>query len=167
MIPFVDSALAGLVICILFTIFVVITFTLIPRVWLHSLPADIARMAGPKTPREEQITRWVMMPLVLAILPGLSILSAFWLARRHGVDLTFTGAFVHLYIVWAVVHVWDFAVIDCVYAVAVDPARPPIPGTEGAAGWKDVGFHFRALVKALAMTAVFAAPAAAVVAWAT
>jgi hypothetical protein len=160
-----DSLLAGLLICIPFTLFVVVTFSTIPRVWLHSLPSDIARMAGPKTPREERLTRWVMMPLFLAILPGLSILSAFWLARRGGIDLWFTGAFVHLYIVWVVVHAWDFAVIDCVYAALVDPARPPIAGTEGAAGWKDLSFHFRFLVKAVLMSASFVVPAAAVLAW--
>lgn len=160
-----DSLVAGLLVCIPFTIFVVITFSTVPRVWLHSLPPDIARMAGPKTPHEQRLTRWVMLPIVLAILPGLSVASAFWLARRDGIDLTFAGAVVHLSIVWAVVHLWDFVVIDCVYAALVDPARPPIAGTEGAAGWTDYDFHFRSLIKALLMSALFVVPAAAVVVW--
>jgi hypothetical protein len=164
-IPLADSILAGLLICIPFTLFVLITFSTIPRVWLNSLPPDIARMAGPKTPREEQLTRWVMLPIFVAILPGLSIASAFWLAGRVGIDLSFAAAFVHLYIVWILVHVWDFVVIDCVYAGLVDAARPPIAGTEGAAGWTDIGFHFRSFVKAVLMSAVFVVPAAAALAW--
>jgi hypothetical protein len=42
----------------------------------------------------------------------------------------------------------------------VDPRRPPIPGTEGAAGYRDFGFHARAFTKACAMSLLFAVPAA-------
>lgn len=164
MIAFTDSLVAGLVICVPFTLFVLITFWRMPRVWLHSLPADIARAAGPKTPQEQWTTRWVMMPTFLAILPGMSLVSAFWLASGHRLDLSFAGAVLHLYVVWTVVHVWDFLVIDCVYATAIDPARPPIGGTEGAAGWKDYGFHFRSLLVAIPMSGLFIVPAAAIIA---
>lgn len=165
MIPIVDSVVAGLMLCVPFTVFVVATFRLIPRAWLHSLPPDIARMAGGKTEREERITRYLLLPILLLILPGLSALSAVWLAGRNGVDLTPGGAVLHIYIVWVIVHAWDLLAIDFVYAASIDPERPPIPGTEGARGWKDYGFHIRAFLKAVPMSALLVIPLGVLVAW--
>jgi hypothetical protein len=160
LIPPTTSILHGLLICIPFTIFVLISFWRWPRLWLHSLPPDIAAMAGPKTPAEERATIWLLIPY-LFILPGGSILSAFLVSR--GIDLSFLGALIHLYIVWLVVHIYDFAVVDFAHALYINPARTPIKGTEGAKGWKDMRFHFNSLIKAAVNSAIFVVPAALIV----
>lgn len=165
MIPLADSLVTGLVLCVPFTVFVVTTFRQMPRVWLHSLPPDIVRAAGPKTAREVRVTRYVMLPIFVVILPGLSGVSAIWLAHRSGLDPSFGAAVLHLYVVWTVVHAWDFLVIDGLYTAWIDPAQPPTPGTEGAKGWKDYGFHFRSFLKAVLMSATMVVPLAALVAW--
>ncbi len=103
----------------------------------------------------------VLLVVYLFILPGLSIVST--LIASQGIDLTFAGALIHIYGVWIIVHVWDFAVIDLAHVLLINPARPPIKGTEGAEGWKDLGFHFRSLRKAVPKSAIFVVPAAAVI----
>lgn len=160
MVVWSTSLLHGLIICVPFSFFALVTFHWRPRLWLHSLPADIRQLARPKTKGEKRLTKYLLLPLLLIILPGLSIGSVWYLHSVEKIDLSFTEIFTHLYIVWIVVHLWDFLIIDCVSAVFIDPDRPPIPGTEGADGWKDFGFHFRALIKATIMSALFVVPCA-------
>lgn len=162
MIPLSTTFLCGLLICIPFTIFVLVSFWGWPRLWLHSLPEDIAKMAGPKTAAEQRATK-LMLPPYLLILPGLSVASAVYLAQSANINLSFVGALVHIYLIWIIVHVYDFAVIDFVHALLINPAKPPIKGAEGAKGWKDMRFHFRSLLKAIPNSAIFVIPAALVV----
>jgi hypothetical protein len=89
------------------------------------------------------------------------VASAFLSATQ--IDLSFVGAVVHVYLIWIIVHVYDFAVIDFGHALFIDPAQPPIKGTEGAQGWKDMSFHFRSLQKALVNSAIFVFPASLIV----
>ena len=159
MIPLSTSVIAGLLVCLPFSLFVYVTFSRWPRLWLHSLPPDIVALARPKTATEEQRTRLLMIP-ILVILPGLSFVSALVAARWWDLGLSFVGAAIHIYVVWLVVHVWDFVVIDCGYALLMDPDRPPIPGTAGAKGYQDYAFHFRALVRAAAMSVIPVPPLA-------
>jgi hypothetical protein len=82
--------------------------------------------------------------------------------RHNENDLSFSGILIHLYGIWAIVHLWDFLIIDCGAILLIDPKNPPIAGTENAKGWKDVGFHFRALLLALRMSILFVLPVAGI-----
>lgn len=159
MAPLTISLLHGIAISIPFSVFVVISFTRMPRVWLHSLPQDIARLAAPKTRRETLLTRWLLLPIYLIILPGLSVTSCIYLIATHTIT-SFSGILVHIYCVWVIVHILDFAVIDLGAMILIDPANPPIAGTVHAKGWRDVSFHLRSLFLALPMGALFVVPAA-------
>jgi hypothetical protein len=163
MISFSTTGTHALLICIPFSIFAVGSFLWKPRLWLHSLPKDIISRAEPKTEQENRLTKRLLLPLVLIILPGLSIFSAWNAATTTATDLSFLGAVVHLYGIWIIVHVWDFVIIDCGAILIIDPAHPPIAGTEGAKGWSNYKFHFRALLRAIVMSAVFVIPAALIV----
>ncbi|MCW5879066.1 MAG: hypothetical protein KIS80_09415 [Anaerolineales bacterium] len=162
MIPFSITLLHGLLICLPFTLFVLVSFWGWPRLWLHSLPPDIAAAAGPKSQAEEQATKYLLI-VALVVLPGLSVLSTYQATRS--IDLTFWGALVHIYSVWVVVHLWDFAVIDFAHALLINPAKPPIRGTENLKGWSDMRFHFRSLLKAVPASATFVLPAAWLLSW--
>lgn len=162
MIPLLTTLVHGLIICIPFSIFVLISFWGWPRLWLHSLPPDIAQMAEPKTEKESRQTKFFLIPYLL-ILPGLSIASALFLAWATQTNLSFIGALIHIYGIWIIVHVWDFVIIDCGHALYINPNYPPIPGTEGAKGYKDYAFHFKSLLKAVPMSAIFVVPSALIV----
>jgi hypothetical protein len=148
-----------------FSVFAVGSFLWKPRLWLHSLPPDIVKKAAPKTETEKKWTNYVMLPSVLLILPGLSACSVIYLAVGSHADFSFVGVLIHLYSIWAFIHLWDLLIIDGGAILIINPAHPPIPGTEGAKGWSDFNFHFRAFLKALLMTWLFVLPAAAILAW--
>jgi hypothetical protein len=76
---------------------------------------------------------------------------------------SFVRAFAHLYGVWTLVNLWDLVGIDWPYAFFMNPERPPIPGTAGARGYKDYGFHARASLKASVFGLAIIVPAALVI----
>jgi hypothetical protein len=149
-----DGALA----CIPFTVVVLTSFLLKPRLWLHSLPPDIQAMAPPKTPAERQLTNW-MGGLVLFCFFGIPILLTWNRHLQYAGGFSSVEALAHLYGVWMLVNVWDLVGIDWPYAYWVDPLRPPIPGTEGAVGYKDYAFHAKAFFKASVLSLVLLVPA--------
>ena len=154
--------LDGLVACIPFSIVVWASFLWKPRVWLHSLPQDIQELAAPKTPSERRATAWIGT-LVLACFFGVPIALTWKLHAEQSSGLSFAQALLHLYGVWMTVNLWDLVGIDWPYAFWMDPARPPIPGTAGACGYKDYAFHFRAFMKASAFSLIIIVPAALVI----
>lgn len=120
-------------------------------------------MTAPKTKVERRQTTYVLLPLYLLILPGLSIISTLFIAQTRGVDISFLDALVHIYGIWIIVHIWDFVIIDSGVMLFLDPDHPPIPDTKGAAGWTDLGFHFHALLRAIPLSSLFVVPSAAAV----
>lgn len=153
-------AIDGLVACVPFSVVVWASFLWRPRIWLHALPADIQRMAGPKTPAERRLTGW-LGALVLFTFFGVPALLTWRLQAATPGGLSFGQIATHLYGVWMTVNAWDLIGIDWPYAYLVDPNRPPIPGTEGAKGYKDYRFHAGAFLKASVFGLAFILPAAA------
>jgi hypothetical protein len=150
-------------ICIPFSLFALISFWTKPRLWLHSLPTDIQQKTNPKTKEEKQLTQFMLLPIFLIILPGLSVASLIYMGSTMIEDITLIGALIHLYGIWAFVHLWDLLIIDGISMLIIDKNHPPIPGTEGAAGWSDFGFHFRSFLKAVVFSAFFVLPAAFII----
>jgi hypothetical protein len=160
MIPVTTSITHGLLICIPFTVFVAISFLANPRLWLHSLPADIQRRAAPKSARERRFTRYLLLPVYVAILPGLSTVSSVLAAQSTPVSfVTLLG---HMYVIWIVVHLWDLIIIDGISMLLIDPMHPPVDGTEGLAGWTNCWFHVKSFSIAVVMSALFVVPASAI-----
>jgi hypothetical protein len=145
-----------------FTAVVLVSFLWKPRLWLHDLPADIQAMAGPKTPLERRQTRLlgvVMIPVLLA----LPLLLASNLKASMGDSFSFFAAWVYGYGMFFAVMLWDLLALDFLSLALINPQHPPIPGTEGAAGWKDYAFHFRAFLKGGVMGLIYATAFAAFV----
>ena len=145
-----------------FSVVVWASFLSMPRLWLHSLPADIQAMAPPKTAAERRLTG-VMGALVLLCFFGVPIVLTYRLHVDVAGGLSSLQAFAHLYGVWMLVNLWDLVAIDWPYAFFMNPNRPPIPGTAGARGYKDYGFHARAFAKASLFSLAIVMPAAAVI----
>jgi hypothetical protein len=139
-----------------------VTFWLNPRLWLHSLPPDIIQAARPKTIQEKALTKYLLLPLYLLILPGMSVISTLWIIVFSESTFSFFGILVHLYGVWIIVHLWDFLVLDCLAILIIDSKKPPIPETSGAKGWGDVSFHFHSFIKAAIFSGMFVVPVSVV-----
>jgi hypothetical protein len=162
MVPFSKTLVHGLLVCIPFSIFIAVTFGRWPRLWLHSLPADILQMAPPKTKHERAITKFVLLPIYLLILPGLSVGSVIYLFYERAEQFSFVAILAHLYAIWVIVHLWDLLIIDGIAMLLINQDNPPIQGTEGAKGWRDYTFHIKSFCKAVVMSAIFVVPVSAI-----
>lgn len=79
--------------------------------------------------------------LVVGIMVGIMVWSASEFGPERGVLLMI----LHAYLLFQIFNVFD-VLMDWVLLARIDPAHPPIAGTEHAPGWRNYGFH---AVKAL------------------
>jgi hypothetical protein len=59
-----------------------------------------------------------------------------------GGHISFLTAFIHLFVMFSVFNLADLLLLDWPL-VAIGPRFVVLPGTEGAAGYRDYKFHFR------------------------
>lgn len=113
-------------------------------------------MLPPKNVAEKRLTGLLAIPMV-ALMIGGPLVSVLLVESFSGRGLSFLDAWLHAYLVWQVVNLWDLVVVDIVGFALLDPDNPPIPGTAGAAGYRDFGFHAIGFVKGTVMGVVLAA----------
>ena len=161
MIAFNRVLIDGFILSVIFTAYVFGTLKWNYRLWIQDFPADIRAMVPPKSDREKRMTVYMAIPLFLIILAG-PLVSLLLVKSASGADLTFLRAWLHAYLVWEFVNLWDWLIIDWGYLLFVNPAKPPIPGTEGARGYRDYAFHFYGFLKGSVGGIVLALPPAAI-----
>jgi hypothetical protein len=160
---FVERVLIdGLVLSAVFTVFVVGSLLWNYRLWIQDFPPDIRDMVPPKTAREKRLTAYLAAPMFLIVLGG-PLVSLLLVESQLGGQLRFLTAWLHAYLVWQVVNVWDWLVIDWIGLSLIDPHKPPIPGTEGAAGYRNYRIHFIGFIKGSVVGIVIAAVPAGLV----
>jgi len=148
----------GILLSIVFSIFVVGTLLWKPRLWLQDFPADVKAMLPPKTDVEKRLTVMIAIPFFTVLFGGLGLS-----ALRFGTDAGFIMLAVHVYLVWQVINLVDLVIIDWCGIMLVDPENPPFDGTAGAKGYRDFKFHFIGFIKGSLMGIVFALIIAGVV----
>jgi len=132
------------------------------EIMLNDYPPDIKAKRGPMTARTKR-QRWlaagILFIAILAVIAwSLKTLPAF--AAR---ELTFASAFAYFTIMFGTFNVFDWLVIDC-GLVYWQPRFAVLPGTEGMAGYRDYGFHFRGFLIGIPVVLFASAFAAAIVA---
>ena len=148
----------GFTICVLIGALVAFSFRWKPRIWLRDLPEDIQELAKPMTTAEK---RWVAIVglLVIAMLFSGMVVSTL----RFGVEDGFLLATLHAYLLFQLFNLFDLLVLDWGMMMLINPAKPPIAGTENARGYRDFGFHAGQSLKGIALGAPFAIAATGVV----
>lgn len=141
----------GVLLALIFSTFVLGTLLWKPRLWLQDFPADIQAMLPPKTAGEKRLTAFIGVPFFVILFGGLG-----WSGIRYGLDHGFLALVLHVYLVWQVVNLVDWLVIDWGGMMLIDPHNPPFDGTAGAAGYRDFGFHFVGFLKGSVMGLAFA-----------
>ena len=112
-----------------------------PEIMLNDYPPDIQAKHGPMSERSK---RQRIPVAVLLGAAGLSIVAASFVEVRanSGGHIPFLSAFVHLFVMFFLFNLVDLLILDWPL-VALLPAFVVLPGTEGLAGYRDYGFHFR------------------------
>jgi hypothetical protein len=129
------------------------------EIWLGDYPPAIRERFGPMGAAAERQGRVVAVPL-LALLLGGPALSTWRLRRARG-TLAPASAFVHAYALLIILNLVDLLVIDYALLVWLRPSFAVLPGTEGMAAYRDLGYHLATFFTGLG----FALVPAAAIAW--
>jgi len=119
-----------------------------PEIWLPDYPPDIRERFGPMSERAKRQRRLVGIPVFL-VLTGVLVLSSVRLAQI-GSESVFFSVLFGTFVVLLVFNAVDLLILDWLVFVTLRPRIIVLPGTEGAEGYGDYGFHFRAFLKGLA-----------------
>lgn len=145
--------LDGLLFSAIASVFIIVTLRLNPRIWLHDYPPDIQARVPPKTEGERRRSLLVGLPFLI-LLVAVPLISTLVLKRQCQGEISFLQLALHAFGVVFVFNVVDWLVLDWLMFCAITPGFVVIPGSEGAAGYKDYGFHFRGFLKGTAFSAV-------------
>lgn len=127
----------GSILSVVFLTLVLATLATNPRVWLQDYPKDIQRRAASQTYHEKKQFR--IMASILGMMAMLPLVVSLIMDSNQ---LTFWHAFSHFYLVFTVVSLADLIVLDWIVFCIITPSFIVIPGTHGAKGYHNYGFHF-------------------------
>jgi hypothetical protein len=121
-----------------------------PRVMLQDYPKDVQAAVPPKTVAERRETVWWGTALIVALFaPALAAAVA---AQLQASDRSFAGGFLNALVVLLAFNLFDWLVLDWIMFCTVTPRFVVLPGTEGMAGYRDYGMHFRGFLLGLALS---------------
>ena len=132
----------GLTLSILASIVIGITLGINPRIMLQDYPKDVQALAPPKTPREKQLANLIGIPFLMLVV-GFPFISTWALKQANRLNVSFPILFLNAFGVIWIFNLFDLLVLDWLIVCTFTPKFAIIPGTEGAAGYKDYVFHFR------------------------
>ncbi len=159
----VDQILiGGLIMSVLLSALIVVSIQRNPRVWMQDYPADIQALVPPKTPQEKRETSIVGI-LFLIIMVGVPLVSVI-AARLTDGDMSFAAAFVHVFGISIIFNLVDLLILDWGMFCTWTPSWLVIPGTAGAAGYKDYRFHARGFLIGTVIAVIFSLIVALVIA---
>lgn len=143
------SLLYGLILSLLSSAVLLISAYLNPESMVDDYPADIRAKYGSMSTESKRHKQLVGLPFAVVLI-GILVISIVTLRNVLGSELTFTAVFINLFIVLLTFNLVDLLIIDWLIFNTIQPRFVVLPGTEGMAGYRDYGFHFRAFLKGTA-----------------
>lgn len=134
------------------------------EMWLGDYPADIQEQFGPMSEKAKRQRTPVGM-LFFAIIVGTLVFSILGLLELSGGTLSFLDVFISTFVVVSVFNIVDLLIIDWLILVIIRPDFSVLPGTEGAAGYSDYGFHFRGFLVGIVFSLVASLITAGITVW--
>ena len=131
--------LYGLLLSVLFAAIVLAMGLVNPRFKLQDYPKDIQAVVPPKTAAEKRQTLYWGLPFWVFLL-GCPSLAALSVKAANG---SFLEIFVAAFGVLFLSNLVDWLILDWLIFCTITPTFVVLPGTEGMAGYKNYGMHFR------------------------
>jgi hypothetical protein len=139
---FQTGFLYGIVFSLLFSALLLVMVRINPEMMLNDYPPDIKARYGPASEKTKQ-QRKPFIILFFLIMFGVPLLSILRLDQMVAGFPSFLEVFVNIFTLFLVFNIVDLLILDLLIFCAITPKFIVLPGTEGMAGYKDYGFHFR------------------------
>ena len=132
----------GLILSACVSLFITITMWVNPRIWLHDYPKDIQAMVPPKSEREKRLSLLLGIPF-LVFMFAYPFYSTLTFRNTTPGEISFVMLAINAFGVIFTFNLIDWLILDWLMFCTITPSFVVIPGSEGARGYKDYGFHFR------------------------
>lgn len=146
---------AGILLCVLLTAIIGISFAIAPDMWAGDYPPDIRARITERSPAARRWQPWVAV-IFFATLLGVLAMALERLAGSHDAA-GFWDFFLAVFLVLMLFNLFDLLVLDWLIFVWWQPRWVILPGTEGMAGYRDYRFHFLAFLKGSAAITILSA----------
>jgi hypothetical protein len=105
-------------------------------------PDDVLAAVPPRTPEETRKAIIYSIPWLFWSL-AVPVFSAFRFATLAEMTPSFWALSLHAFLIFFSFWLVDLVVLDIIMFAGITPKFVVIPGTEGFAGYKDIGMHLR------------------------
>ena len=124
-----------------------------PRIWLQDYPQDIQDRVPPKDATEKKMSLIFGIPFLI-LLFAVPFISTLTLKHQTAGAASFLQLLANAFGVLFIFNLVDWLLVDWLVLCTITPQFVVIPGTEGAAGYKDYAFHFRGFLTGTAFSAM-------------
>ena len=153
MLNFTKLIVDGLALSILSTILIGASIRINPRLWLQDYPKDIQAQVPPKTQKEKQQSTLIGIPFLI-LLVAVPFLSTLALKQANNGNISFVLLLINAFGVFWTFNLVDLLLLDWLIGCTFTPKFAIIPGTKGAAGYKDYAFHFRGFLTGTVLSVI-------------
>lgn len=143
----------GLAACALLVVWLFLLGRTNPRIMLQDYPRDVQAAVPPKTAQERRQTVYWAIPLFLLFL-AFPVAAALTAEAAGGDILTIALC---AFGVGVVINLFDLLILDWLLFCTWTPSFIVLPGTEGLAGYKAYGLHFRGFLTGIVISAALSA----------
>ncbi|HWR64492.1 MAG TPA: hypothetical protein VN364_00090 [Bellilinea sp.] len=140
------SLIYGGILSALMFLFIIGSMLYNPELWLNDYPPDVRQKYGPVSEQTLKTRKWFGIVMIL-IMAGVILATALTVPTVSGDKAPFLTTLRSAYIVFLIGSLMDLLVIDLLLGMVIRPKFMILKGTEGAAGYKDVKFHFNAFLR--------------------
>ncbi len=134
----------GLIYALVGSAYLVILLAIDARMFLNKgdYPDDVLAAVPPRTPEETRKGTLYSIPFFLWSF-AYPVFSTYNFTQQAAQAVPFWALFVHAFLIFMSFWLFDLVVLDWLMFCTITPKFIVIPGTEGFAGYKDYGMHFR------------------------
>lgn len=121
---------------------------------LNDYPPDIRAKYGAMSDSTRKQANWITLPL----LATLGLVTALGLGQLRSLsgELTFVETLIVSTVIFQMWNLLDLILLDWFLLMTLKPKFMILPGTEGMAGYRDYGFHFRKFLNGILFTFILA-----------
>jgi hypothetical protein len=143
------SLLYGVVLSLVMSITFLTLMVISPEMWVNDYPPDIREKFGTMSEKAQKLKKIAGLPVLLFIFGIVALAMGQW-AQTHPGPIAFSDLFISTFLILTLFNLVDLVILDWLIFVTIQPSIIILPGTEGAAGYKDYAFHFFAFLKGMA-----------------